>query len=254
MTIKGIIYDFDGVIADSEAVANMVLAEMVTALGHPTTLQDSYDLYMGKRAAEVAEAVESKLGRKLAATFSDDLRTATLARFRTDLREVSGASAFIRRHARLPSCIASSSSAERLRESLDALCLAEEFVGRVFSADLVPRGKPHPDIFLYAADRIGVVPEHCLVIEDSRSGVLAGVAAGMTVLGLCAGGHIQVGHTDLLREAGAAHVAASWEEASSFLASRLEVQPGCGAAMLRNILRGNAHEMADRRCDGHQDR
>jgi beta-phosphoglucomutase-like phosphatase (HAD superfamily) len=219
MTIKGIIYDFDGVIADSEAVANLVLAEMITALGHPTTLQDSYDLYMGKRAAEVAEAVESKLGRKLAPTFSDDLRAATLARFRTDLREVAGASAFIRCYARLPSCIASSSSAERLRVSLDALRLAEAFVDRVFSADLVPRGKPHPDIFLYAADRIGVAPENCLVIEDSRSGVLAGVAAGMTVLGLCAGAHIQDGHAELLSEAGATHVAASWEEASVFLAS-----------------------------------
>ena len=221
MGIKGIIYDFDGVIADSEAVANLVLAEMVTALGHPTTLQDSYDLYMGKRAAEVVEAVEGKLGRKLAATFSDDLRAATLARFRTDLREVAGASAFIRRFACLPSCIASSSSAERLRVSLDTLRLAEEFADRVFSADLVPRGKPHPDIFLYAADRIGVAPEHCLVIEDSRSGVLAGVAAGMTVLGLCAGGHIQDGHADRLREAGAEHIFDRWPDAVAFLEARL---------------------------------
>jgi len=221
VSIKGIIYDFDGVIADSEAVANLVLAEMVTALGHPTTLQDSYDLYMGKRAAEVAEAVEGKLGRKLAPTFSDDLRAATLARFRTDLREVAGAASFIRRHGHLPRCIASSSSAERLRVSLEALRLADDFVDRVFSADLVPRGKPHPDIFLYAADKIGVSPQHCLVIEDSRSGVLAGAAAGMTVLGLCAGAHIQDGHAEKLREAGATHVVASWSEATSFVAARL---------------------------------
>jgi len=220
-TIKGIIYDFDGVIADSEALANAVLAEFVTGLGLPTTLQESYDRYMGKRAAEVVAAIESGLGRKLAPTFSDDFRDATLARFRNELKEVAGASAFIRHHARLAHCIASSSSAERLRVSLDAIGLSEDFADRVFSADLVPRGKPHPDIFLYAADRIGVAPAHCLVIEDSPSGVRAGIAAGMTVLGLCAGAHIQSGHAERLKEAGASHVVASWEEATAFVAARL---------------------------------
>jgi HAD superfamily hydrolase (TIGR01509 family) len=219
-TIKGIIYDFDGVIADSEALANAVLAEFVTSLGLPTTLQESYDRYMGKRAVEVVAAIESGLGRTLAPTFSDDFRDATLARFRNELKEVAGASAFIRHHARLAHCIASSSSAERLRVSLDAIGLTEDFADRVFSTDLVPRGKPHPDIFLYAADRIAVAPQHCLVIEDSRSGVLAGVAAGMTVLGLCAGAHIQNGHAERLREAGAAHVFGTWAQIAEFMRSR----------------------------------
>lgn len=219
--IRGIIYDFDGVIADSEVLANVVLAEAVTALGLPTTLQQSFDRYMGKRSAEIVVAIEDTLGRKIVPTFTDDLRVATLARFRHELREVSGARDFILRHAHLPCCIASSSSAERLRVSLDAIRLAEDFADRVFSADLVPRGKPHPDIFLYAADRIGVAPEHCLVVEDSTGGVRAGVAAGMTVLGLCAGAHIQPGHADRLRDAGATHVAASWQEAGAFIAARL---------------------------------
>jgi HAD superfamily hydrolase (TIGR01549 family) len=220
-TIKGIIYDFDGVIADSEALANTVLAETVTELGLPTTMPDALDRYMGKRWPEVIAAIEGGIGRSLGPTFSDDVKAATLARFRTHLREVSGASDFIRRHSHLPRCIASSSSADRLALSLEVLRLTEEFDGIVFSADLVPRGKPHPDIFLYAADKIGIAPAHCLVIEDSRSGVLAGVAAGMTVLGLCAGAHIQDGHADKLKEAGAAHVATSWEEASVFVAARL---------------------------------
>jgi len=220
-TIKGIIYDFDGVIADSEALANTVLAERVTELGLPTTLPDALDRYMGKRWPEVIAAIEGGIGRSLGPTFSDDVKAATLARFRTHLREVSGASDFIRRHSHLPHCIASSSSADRLALSLEVLRLTEEFDGIVFSADLVPRGKPHPDIFLYAADKIGVAPAHCLVIEDSRSGVLAGVAAGMTVLGLCAGAHIQDGHADKLKEAGATHVVASWEEASAFVTARL---------------------------------
>ena len=219
--IKGIIYDFDGVIADSEVLANIVLAEAVTALGLPTTLQQSYDRYMGKRAAEIVVAIEGALGRTIVPTFTDDLRAATLERFRNELKEVAGAGAFIRRHAQLARCIASSSSAERLRVSLDAIGLTDAFADRVFSADLVPRGKPHPDIFLYAADKIGVAPGQCLVIEDSAGGVRAGVAAGMTVLGLCAGAHIQDGHAERLREAGATHVAANWEEAGAFIAARL---------------------------------
>lgn len=219
--IKGIIYDFDGVIADSEALANTVLAETVTELGLATTLPDALERYMGKRWPEVIAAIEGGVGRSLGPTFSDDVKAATLARFRTHLREVVGASEFIRRHGHLPRCIASSSSADRLALSLEVLQLTEDFVGIVFSADLVPRGKPHPDIFHYAADKIGVAPAHCLVIEDSRSGVLAGVAAGMTVLGLCAGAHIQDGHADKLREAGAMDVVTSWEEASAFVAARL---------------------------------
>jgi beta-phosphoglucomutase-like phosphatase (HAD superfamily) len=85
----------------------------------------------------------------------------------------------------------------------------------------VPHGKPHPDIFLYAADRIGVAPEDCLVIEDSPNGVRAGVAAGMCVVGLCAGGHVRAGHEVRLREAGAEHIFDRWPGVVAFLDARL---------------------------------
>jgi len=219
--IQGIIYDFDGVIADSEVLANLVLAEAVSSLGLPTTLQQSFDRYMGKRSAEIVTAIEESLGRKISPTFTDDLRAVTLARFRSELREVSGAQDFILRYAHLPSCIASSSSMERLSVSLEAVRLSEAFGNRVFSADLVPRGKPHPDIFLYAADKIGLAPEYCLVVEDSPNGVRAGLAAGMCVVGLCAGAHIRPGHAERLREAGAKHVFDTWTEVGEFLAARL---------------------------------
>ena len=219
--IQGIIYDFDGVIADSEVLANLVLAEAVSSLGLPTTLQQSFDRYMGKRSAEIVTAIEESLGRKISPTFTDDLRAVTLARFRSELREVSGAQDFILRYAHLPSCIASSSSMERLSVSLEAVRLSEAFGNRVFSADLVPRGKPHPDIFLYAADKIGLAPEYCLVVEGSPNGVRAGLAAGMCVVGLCAGAHIRPGHAERLREAGAKHVFDTWTEVGEFLAARL---------------------------------
>ena len=85
-----------------------------------------------------------------------------------------------------------------------------EFGDRVFSADMVARGKPHPDSFLFAADRLAVNPQDCLVIEDSAGGIQAAAAAGMTAVGLCAASHIREGHDLKLKTAGAAHLANSW--------------------------------------------
>ena len=221
MTIKGIIYDFDGVIADSEVLANLVLAEAVSSLGLPTTLEESIARYMGKRWGEVVAAVEAGTGLRLPEAFLAELKRATLARFREALQPVPGAMEFITRYAALPRCIASSSSAERLQVCIDVLALENHFPDAVFSADLVPRGKPHPDIFLYSADRIGVATAHCLVIEDSPNGVRAGVAAGMCVVGLCAGGHARDGHAGRLRDAGAEHVFERWPDVAAFLESRL---------------------------------
>ena len=221
MTIKGIIYDFDGVIADSEVLANLVLAEAVSSLGLPTTLEDSITRYMGKRWGEVVAAVEAGTGQRLPEAFLAELKRATLARFREALQPVPGAMEFITRYPALPRCIASSSSVERLQVCIDVLALEHHFPDAVFSADLVPRGKPHPDIFFYAADRIGVAPTHCLVIEDSPNGVCAGVAAGMSVVGLCAGGHVRAGHADRLREAGAVEVFDGWPDVAAFLEARL---------------------------------
>lgn len=112
----------------------------------------------------------------------------------------------------MPQCIASSSSPERLALSLDVLGMAALFEGRVFSASTVARGKPHPDIFLYAATKLGIDASDCVVIEDSLSGVIAGRAAGATVIGLTAAGHIQSGHDARLKHAGAHHVVSSFAE------------------------------------------
>jgi beta-phosphoglucomutase-like phosphatase (HAD superfamily) len=94
--------------------------------------------------------------------------------------------------------------------------LEAEFGNHVFSADMVARGKPHPDIFLFAADKLGVSPDECLVIEDSAGGIRAAVAAGMTAIGLCAASHIREGHDAKLRDAGAVHLAQSWSEVEQF--------------------------------------
>jgi HAD superfamily hydrolase (TIGR01549 family) len=214
--VGALIFDFDGVIADSEAIANTVLAEIVTGLGHPTTFDQSLTRYSGQRWDEVIAGIEAAIGKPLPSDFSGQLKLATLERFRTDLKEVSGATNFIRRFSHIPRCIASSSSIDRLQLCLSVLELEAEFGTHVFSADMVARGKPHPDIFLFAAGKLGVSPNECLVIEDSAGGIRAAVAAGMTAIGLCAASHIREGHDAKLRDAGAVHLAQSWSDVERF--------------------------------------
>jgi HAD superfamily hydrolase (TIGR01509 family) len=214
--VGALIFDFDGVIADSEAIANTVLAEIVTDLGHSTTLDQALARYSGRRWDDAMTAIEAAVGKPLPADFSSELKLATLERFRTDLKEVSGATNFIRRFSHIPRCIASSSSIDRLQLCLSVLALEAEFGSHVFSADMVARGKPHPDIFLFAAGQLGVRPDECLVIEDSAGGIKAAVAAGMTAVGLCAASHIREGHDLKLCDAGAVHLAYSWPEVERF--------------------------------------
>jgi HAD superfamily hydrolase (TIGR01509 family) len=213
---RAIIFDFDGVLADSEVLSNTVIAEIVTELGVPTSVDDAYRSFMGKRLSEVIEAIEAVTGRKLPPDFADAYQQRTFDAFRARLQPVDGAREFLEKFFGIwrdvPRCIASSSSPERLALSLEVLNMTPLFEGRVFSASNVARGKPHPDIFLHAAEQLVIDPHDCIVIEDSVGGVTAGRAAGATVIGLTAAGHIQPGHDLKLREAGADHVVASFVE------------------------------------------
>lgn len=214
-SIRGLILDFDGVIADSETIANRVLARLVTAAGRPTSLADSLANYCGRRWPDLAALIETDLGRAAPADLPEQLRSETLAAFTTELKEVPGAGAFIRQFAEIPRCIASSSSPERISHCLVLMGMEELFIGRIFSAEAVTHGKPAPDIFLHAAERLNLVPAHCLVIEDSVAGVEAARAAGMTAIGFCGGSHVGAGHGLRLEAAGAYAIAASWVEATS---------------------------------------
>ena len=221
-----IIYDFDGVIADSEVLGNTVLAELVTDLGAPTTLDDAYRLFMGKRLSAVLEEIEKLVGCPVPEDFAALFQQQLATRFSTDLQPVSGARNHIAAFAHVPRCIASSSSPDRLALSLEKLNLKAEFGANVFSASLVDRGKPHPDIFLHAAKQMSTQPAHCIVIEDSPTGVEAGIAAGMAVIGLLAGSHIRPGHRDRLVAAGANFVAADFGQAEHITAQLLAQMAG----------------------------
>ena len=205
-----IVFDFDGVIADSEVLANAVLAEFVTELGVPMTVDDSLRTFMGKRLVDVLESIRTMTGRPLAPDAAADFMRRTLARFRTHLKPISGVREYLASVDGVARCIASSSSPERLAVCLDVIGLASRFGAHVYSASMVARGKPHPDLFLYSAEQCGVAPADAIVIEDSEGGVRAGIAAGMTTIGFLGASHIRDGDEERLRHAGAHHIARTY--------------------------------------------
>lgn len=213
-----LIFDFDGVVADSELIANSELARALTDIGLPTTVDESLARYMGRRWIDCAADIEVALGRPLPPEFNDARRAEVRARLADELTEIRGLSGFLDAHADWPRCIASSSSHEWLALALDIIGLDDLFQHRFSGASDVANGKPAPDLFLYAAQAMGVAPADCVVIEDSLAGVTGGVAAGMRVIGLVAGSHIRDGHAATLSAAGAHAVAASYDEVAALLA------------------------------------
>ncbi|MEM7618756.1 MAG: HAD-IA family hydrolase [Pseudomonadota bacterium] len=205
--INTVIFDFDGVVADSEVVANELLAECVRDLGADMSTEDAYREFLGKSFKHIQEIIEQKIGGPLPHGFGPMYLEKTTAKFREELRPVSGVQDFLK-GLDLQKCIASSSAPERINLCLDIMNMAGLFdESRIFSATMVERGKPHPDIFLHASKHMGVQPHQCLVIEDSVSGVQAAKAAGAHVIGLLAASHIQDGHGERLKSAGADFIA-----------------------------------------------
>lgn len=192
-----VIFDCDGVLVDSEPIANRVLAELLSEAGVPTTTEESMVRYTGRSISGVCEEVEAQLGRPLAlrggvTDFYGEYRTRVFAAFHQSLAPIDGVARALDRitsagHPASRTCVASSSSPDRIELSLQLTGLFERFEGRVFSALEVARGKPEPDLFLHAARKMGSLPSECVVVEDSVYGARAGVAAGMSVLGFCSG-------------------------------------------------------------------
>jgi HAD superfamily hydrolase (TIGR01509 family) len=196
-----VIFDCDGVLVDSEKISNEVLAEMLRAEGLPTTIEQARGDYQGLLLREIVDAVEARLGRPLPDDWVADYERERSEVFRRELRAVPGVKEVVRRatDAGVKVCVASQGKLEKTRLSLDLTGLRELFVDNaLFSAHSVPRGKPHPDLFLQAASTMGVEPSNCVVIEDTPSGVTAAVRAGMRVFGYAADSDAVA-----LREAGA---------------------------------------------------
>ncbi|MER8031670.1 HAD family hydrolase [Streptomyces bauhiniae] len=184
-----ILFDNDGVLVDSEPISNRHLAAYLTELGHPTTYDESLRDYMGAAMHRVHDTVLERTGEKLPADFDDVFHARVFAAFEEELRPVAGVEGVLEKLTAegVPYCVASSGSHERIRVGHRATGLDRWFDDdRIFSSQDVGRGKPAPDLFLYAAERMGVAPERCLVVEDSPLGVQAARAAGMDVYGFTA--------------------------------------------------------------------
>jgi HAD superfamily hydrolase (TIGR01509 family) len=193
-----VIFDCDGVLVDSEPIANRVFCAMLNELGLPVTLDDMFERFVGLSMPQCMRLVTDMLGSDPPEDFVHRLHSRTDAALRQHVTAVPGVSEVLEAIAPLPICVASSSGHDKIRLMLAATGLLGRFENRIFSVADVAHPKPAPDVFLHAARSMGALPARCAVIEDTPTGVRAGVAAGMRVLGFCA-------HTPAqrLREAGA---------------------------------------------------
>jgi HAD superfamily hydrolase (TIGR01509 family) len=199
-----IIFDCDGTLVDSEPVSLVVLQQFVADLGLTMSYDEVVHAFVGRAAAASLALMATKLGRPLPEGSAEEWERREFEAFaRSGVPAIGGVAEAIDRIS-LPICIASSGSHARMAVTLGASGLLDRFrerlEGRIFSATEVARGKPSPDLFLYAAARMGAEPGRCAVIEDSPAGVTAAVAAGMTAFAYAAGGH---SHAADLEQAGA---------------------------------------------------
>ena len=197
-----VIFDCDGVLVDSELISCRAHSQMLTLHGYPITADQVLDRFLGVSDREARLIVEAELGRSLPDDFEAQVKQATLKFYEGDLRAISNVGETIAA-IELKKCVASSGTPEKIRHGLTCAGLYDLLAPHIYSATQVKRGKPAPDLFLYAADRMQAAPERCLVIEDSIPGITGARAAGMIVLGFHGGSHCRAGHGDSLHAAGA---------------------------------------------------
>ena len=203
MSFDLIIFDCDGVLVDSEVISCRAHAATLTRHGYPITADQVLDRFLGVSDLEARMIVEAEIGRKLPDDFTSQVKHATLQSYADDLRPVPYVAEAVAAIG-LPKCVASSGTPEKIRHGLTCAGLYDILAPHIFSAGQVKRGKPAPDLFLFAAEQMKVPPERCVVIEDSIPGVTGARAAGMTVLGFHGGSHCRPGYAGTLCAAGAA--------------------------------------------------
>ena len=192
-----VIFDCDGVLVDSETISNGTLVEMLAEIHLSISLEESSSLFMGRSMPAIIELVEERIGGFVPEGFLEQYYVRMDAAFHQDLKPIPGVIEALDRIS-LPTCVASSGPYRKMKTTLGITGLLERFEGRIFSAWDVGRGKPFPDLFLYAASCMKTDPNKCVVIEDSFPGVQAAVAAGMSVFG-----YSQKSSSSPLQQAGA---------------------------------------------------
>ena len=183
-----VIFDCDGVLVDSEPISIAVLLQVIAAGGGLITEEAAYRRFLGRSMASVGEILSADYGFVMTDEHLAALRSELWRRFRAELKPTPGIAAALA-GLTMRKCVASSGSPERIRLSLGLTGLLDMLEPGLYSASMVARGKPEPDLFLHAASRMGVRPEHCVVVEDSPAGILAAQSAGMRVFAYHGGSH-----------------------------------------------------------------
>lgn len=214
MRPRAILFDFDGVLIDSEWVGNCFIADHLTAAGHPTRPEQAVEHFMGTAGPDFEAAVARWTGQPFPVSLREARMRRGLEMLESGVAEVAGAIKFVQGLPDdLPIAVTSAAVTRWLTGHLDHLGLRERFDPHIYSArDHVARLKPHPDIYLHAADRLGIDIRDTLIIEDSPIGIEGAVASGAQVVGLLAGSHIRDGHRERLLAAGAHRCAGSFDE------------------------------------------
>ena len=219
MKFEAVLFDCDGVLVDSEPLTNGVLCAMLNEAGWPISSDECMATFIGKTVRSEAGRIEAHTGRPLTDAWMDEFYARRNVQIERHLQPIAGAIDAVRSvHAHLQGRIACASGADRFKVEMQLrqVGLAELFAGRVFSGHEMPATKPAPDVYLAAAAALGVSPARCLVVEDTVTGVTAGVAAGATVVGYSPSpvGH---GSSEALRAAGAVHVLRDMAELPALL-------------------------------------
>jgi HAD superfamily hydrolase (TIGR01509 family) len=207
-----VIFDCDGVVVDSERIVHGVFGAFIRSLGLEPSDTEMFERFLGLRLAECLDVVAELTGRPVPPAALDRYRAERDRVLREQVQPVEGVREVLEALT-IPYCIASSGDHDKMRVTLGATNLLPLFEGRFYSATEVPRGKPAPDVFLLAAQRMGAASARCVVIEDSVNGVLAGRAAGMMVFGFAG-----LTPPERLRDAGATLTFASMRELPALLA------------------------------------
>ena len=191
-----VIFDCDGVLVDSELISARILTEALRAADIRIEFDYLLDNFIGRSFPKVADIIRHRFDRTLPEDFEKAYRASLLAAFEDELQTTDGIHHVLANLDR-PYCVATSSSPARVGRSLELVGLSEAFGERVFTASQVLHGKPAPDLFLLAAESLGVPAENCVVIEDSVPGIEAGIAAGMRTYRYTGGGHLKDGKRGL---------------------------------------------------------
>jgi HAD superfamily hydrolase (TIGR01509 family) len=186
MELKCIIFDCDGVLVDTEKIGNGILLEMASKYGFKMEIEDAYRDFNGRNLQECFRHIEVAIEAKLPESFEAEYREKSFEAFKTQVKPMEGIVSFIE-NLKIPYCVASSGPVEKIRLNLEVAGLLDKFENKIFSSYQINSWKPDPGIFLYAANEMGFEVNDCIVVEDSKAGVKAGIQGGFRVFGFANG-------------------------------------------------------------------